>query len=370
MIPRITFLCFLCVNGAVAAAACSSEPANSTPETHVAGTTPTSPVAPAATAPDNSAAAAIDPKTLARFAPLRAPAGASAMADLGKTLFFEKRLSKSQKLSCNSCHGLSEYGVDHQRFSSGHDGQLGGRNAPSVYNAAGHVAQFWDGRAPTVEEQAKGPVLNPVEMAMPNAAAVEAVLRATPEYVAAFAIAFPGDGDAVTFDNMGKAIGAFERRLLTSSRWDQFLTGDTTALVPAEQRGLATFMKTGCASCHSGELLGAASYTKLGAARPWTRDNDRGRVVVTKDPKDERTFKVPSLRNIAQTAPYFHDGSVETLEETVRLMAQYQLDVDLSEDDVVSIATFLRSLTGALPSDLIVPPAPIPAPATTTDGGL
>jgi len=237
--------------------------------------------------------------------------------------------------------------------------QLGGRNAPTVYNAAGHVAQFWDGRAPNVEEQAKGPILNPVEMAMPDAASVEAVLQGVPAYVRAFAEAFPGEANPLTFDNLGRAIGAFERRLFASSRWDRFLDGEVEALVLAEVAGLEAFVKTGCASCHSGELVGGTSFKKLGVLRPWTRDKDLGRAGVTGDPKDERVFKVPSLRNIAQTAPYLHDGSVQTLEESVRLMAEVQLDVELSETDVVSIATWLRSLTGTLSADLVASPAPV-----------
>lgn len=367
MVYRSILLPFSCAVSAVLAFACANEtaaPAAPAPNVEIAGNDPADrgPSPSGANAPAVVPTAAVDASVLARFKRLRSPDADSRLAQLGKTLFFEVRLSKSQKLSCNSCHSLAAHGVDNQPFSMGHEMQRGGRNAPTVYNAAGHVAQFWDGRAPDVEEQAKGPILNPVEMAMPDAAAVEAVLSEIPAYVRAFGDAFPGEANPVTFDNVGKAIGAFERRLFVPSRWDGFLDGEENALVAAEVKGLETFVKVGCASCHAGELIGGASFKKLGASRPWTRDDDRGRVAVTGDPNDERVFKVPSLRNIGQTGPYFHDGSVGTLEESVQLMAQVQLDTDLSLADVVSISTWLRSLTSSLPSDLVRPPLQVLAP--------
>ena len=186
----------------------------------------------------------IDPATLQMFAPLPSevppPSGSLSgqQIDLGRMLYYETRLSADQKISCNTCHGLDTYGVDGEPTSDGHKGQKGSRNSPTVYNAAGHVAQFWDGRAPTVEEQAKGPVMNPVEMAMPSEKVVVAVLKSMPEYVQAFKAAFPTEKDPVTFNNMARAIGAFERRLLTPSRWDKFLQGDAAALTPAEKEGI------------------------------------------------------------------------------------------------------------------------------------
>jgi cytochrome c peroxidase len=269
---------------------------------------------------------------------------------LGKQLYFETRLSKNHDLSCNSCHGLDTYGVDNKPTSPGHKGQLGSRNSPTVYNAAFHSTQFWDGRAKDVEAQALGPILNPVEMAMKDEAAVLAVLRSIPEYVAAFKAAFPADKDAVTYANVGKAIGAFERTLVTTSRWDKYLAGDDDALTGAERAGLAKFLDTGCNTCHASPTVGGRDFKKLGLVKPWATElKDNGRFDATKDAADKHVFKVPSLRNIEKTAPYFHDGSVKTLEEAVKLMAHHQLGKDLSSAEVESIVTFLKSLTGELP---------------------
>lgn len=269
---------------------------------------------------------------------------------LGKQLYFDTRLSKNQDLSCNSCHGLDTYGVDNKATSPGHKGQLGARNSPTVYNAALHSAQFWDGRAKDVEAQALGPILNPVEMAMKDEAAVLAVLKSIPEYVASFKKAFPADKEPLTYANVGKAIGAFERTLVTPSRWDKYLAGDDDALTQAERAGLAKFLEVGCNTCHTGAAVGGRDFKKLGQAKAWpTELKDLGREAVTKDAADKYVFKVPSLRNIEKTAPYFHDGSVKTLEEAVKLMGTHQLGKDLSASDVESIVTFLKSLTGELP---------------------
>ena len=269
---------------------------------------------------------------------------------LGKQLYFETRLSKNQDLSCNSCHGLETYGVDNKPTSPGHKGQLGARNSPTVYNAALHATQFWDGRAKDVEAQALGPILNPVEMAMKDEAAVLAVLKSIPEYVAAFKAAFPGDKEPLTYANVGKAIGAFERTLVTPSRWDKYLAGDDSALTEKERAGLAKFLDVGCNTCHAGAAVGGRDFKKLGQVKAWPSEiKDDGRFEVTKDPADKNVFKVPSLRNIEKTAPYFHDGSVKTLEEAVKLMGTHQLGKDLSDADVESIVTFLKSLTGELP---------------------
>ncbi len=290
---------------------------------------------------------------------------------LGRMLYFDPRLSKAQDVSCNTCHPLGKYGAEAEPVSTGHKKQKGTRNAPTVYHAAGHVAQFWDGRAPTVEEQAKGPILNPVEMAMTDQKQVLAVLKSMPEYVQAFQQAFPGEKDAVTYDNLGKAIGAFERRLVTSARWDKFLAGDQTALTDAEKAGLNKFLEVGCQTCHNGVYLGGSMFQKLGAAKTWTDTKDLGRYAVTKQESDKMVFKVPSLRNIEKTAPYYHDGSVKTLDEAVSQMAEHQLGRDLSQEDVASIVTFLKSLTGELTADYIKEPVlpkstpKTPKPATT-----
>lgn len=300
--------------------------------------------------------------TLALFAPLpeEVPPAAGALTeaqiDLGRELYYDARMSKNHDVSCNTCHLLDKYGVDGLPVSVGHRQQKGGRNAPTVYNAAGHIAQFWDGRAKDVEEQAKGPPLNPVEMAMPDAAAVVAVIDSMPGYVDAFKAAFPGETDPVTFDNFGRAIGAFERKLMTPGRFDAFLGGDTAALTDAEKAGLNLFAQTGCPSCHNGAYVGGNSYQKLGVIKPWPNTEDKGRGAVTNNPADDMFFKVPSLRNVAMTAPYFHDASATTLEDAVKKMADHQLGKQLSDAEVKSIATFLRALTGDLPTEYIERP--------------
>ena len=308
---------------------------------------------------------------LAAFEPLPAsvPPDSGAIDEnavvLGRMLFYEPRLSKSQTISCNSCHDLSHYGVDSQPTSDGFKGQRGTRNAPTVFNAAGHFAQFWDGRAPDVEAQAKGPVLNPVEMALGGADRAVAVLKSMPEYVALFGRAFPKAKDPVTFDNMAKAIGAFERRLMTPSRWDALLEGDNSALTPAETTGLRTFLDTGCQVCHNGALLGGTSYQKLGLAKPYPGLKDPGRFDVTKVQAEFGMFKVPSLRNVEQTGPYFHDGQVATLDDAVRKMAEFQLGKKLSDEEVRQIVDFLRVLTGRIDPDYIKPPV-LPKSTTAT----
>ncbi len=275
---------------------------------------------------------------------------------LGRMLFFEKRLSKNHDVSCNSCHNLATYGVDNEPTSEGHKGQRGDRNSPTVYNAGGFVAQFWDGRAPTLEEQAKGPILNPVEMAMPDEATVVKVLESIPEYVEAFKKAFPEDQKPVTYDNLAKAIGAFERKLVTPSRFDKWRQGDESALTDQEVRGFATFIKLGCPTCHVGEAVGGTTFQRLGLIKPWPDESDLGRFKVTEKDDDKLKFRVPSLRNIAKTAPYFHKGQVQTLPEVVELMAWHQLGVEVTDEQKAEIVAFLESLTGELPAEYIKEP--------------
>jgi cytochrome c peroxidase len=267
---------------------------------------------------------------------------------LGKKLYLDPKLSISGTISCNSCHGLKSDGVDNKPTSPGHDGKLGGRNSPTVYNAALHIAQFWDGRAPDVEAQALGPVLNPVEMGMPSEKAVVAYLETSADYKQAFTKAFANEKQPISFKNMGNAIGAFERTLLTPSPFDAYLKGDQNALTPAQKRGLKTFMDTGCMSCHNGVAVGGGMYQKLGVVKPY-ETKDLGRYEVTKQEGDKFVFKVPSLRNITDTAPYFHDGSVATLEQAVKLMGTHQLGRDLSDDAVADLVSFLGSLSGTHP---------------------
>lgn len=328
--------------------------------------------APAPKAETPAPAVKIDPALVAAFKALPTdyasttnPSTPEKVA-LGRMLYYDARLSKNQDVSCNSCHLLDAGGVDGMPTSTGHKSQKGGRNAPTVYNAAGHLAQFWDGRAADVEAQAKGPVLNPIEMAMPNEAAVVKVLKSIPGYVTAFQAAFPADKDPVTYDNMALAIGAFERGLVTPSAWDRFLAGDATALTDAQKEGFNTFAQSGCTTCHSGALVGGGMYQKLGMVNPWPdTTSDEGRFAVTKVESDKMFFKVPSLRNITKTAPYFHNGSVATLPEAIKKMGHHQLGKELTDAQINSIATWLGSLEGTVPPAYIAKPElPVSGPNT------
>ena len=284
---------------------------------------------------------------------------------LGRQLFFDKRFSKNHDISCNSCHNVAKYGTDNSPNSSGHKGQRGGRSAPTVYHAALHIAQFWDGRAPTVEEQAKGPVLNPIEMAMPDKDTVLKVINSIPEYAASFKKAFPGDANPVNYDNFGKAIGAFERKLLTPSRWDDFLKGKKDALTEEEKKGFNEFATVGCANCHNGVGVGGHLYQKLGLVKAWPNLKDNGRSDITKNEQEKHFFKVPSLRNITETGPFLHDGSVEKLGDMVKLMAEHQLGKTITNEQCSSIVTFLKSLKGDLPTDYIKEPTLPPSTDAT-----
>ncbi|TVQ92205.1 MAG: cytochrome-c peroxidase [Deltaproteobacteria bacterium] len=302
-----------------------------------------------------------DPLLLSMFKPLPSDMATEkrpitdAKVDLGRMLYYEPRLSKNHDISCNSCHMLDKWGVDNEKTSPGHKGQRGDRNSPTVYNAALHVAQFWDGRAEDVEEQAKGPILNPVEMAMLDEPTVLATLSSIPDYKEKFTAAFPDDDDPISYENLAIAIGAFERTLVTPSKWDDYLKGDASALTEAEVEGAKLFVQTGCTTCHLGENLGGSMFQKVGLVKPYETD-DRGRYEVTEKESDKYVFKVPSLRNIAKTAPYFHDGSVESLPEAVKLMATHQLGKELADEDVDKIIVFLNVLTGDIPEDHIAKP--------------
>ncbi|MBW2543464.1 MAG: cytochrome-c peroxidase [Deltaproteobacteria bacterium] len=278
-----------------------------------------------------------------------------AKVELGRVLYYEPRLSKNHDVSCNTCHLLDRHGVDGKPTSTGHREQVGGRNAPTVYNAALHIAQFWDGRAADVEEQAKGPVLNPIEMAMPSEAAAVAVLESIPGYAPLFEAAFPGAEKPISYDNMANAIGAFERKLLTPSPFDAFLSGDDDALSDEQLAGLDRFISVGCIACHQGPAIGGGLYQKLGVIKPYPTE-DPGRKEITGDEADLRVFKVPSLRNIAKTGPYLHDGSIQDLDQMVRVMAEYQLGIPIEDSQVKAIIAFLGSLTGEVDQELIAMP--------------
>ena len=266
---------------------------------------------------------------------------------LGKKLYFEKRLSINDTQSCASCHVLDNglAGVDNLPTSPGAKGENGTRNSPTVLNAGWQDSQFWDGRAEDLVEQAKGPILNPIEMGMPDEKTVEQKIRAIVEYQIALAKAFPEQEQPVTYQNIAEAIAAFERTLITPSRFDDFLKGDTDALSEVERRGLESFIRLDCKSCHDGKLLGGETYEPLGKEHPYENQSDQGMYTVTKDEDDRMFFKVAPLRNVALTAPYFHDGKIETLAEAVRKMGKLQLDEELTDQQVSDIVIFLKALT-------------------------
>jgi cytochrome c peroxidase len=272
---------------------------------------------------------------------------------LGTMLYLDPRLSASNLISCNTCHNLGTAGVDLQETSTGHGWQKGPRNAPTVLNAVFNIAQFWDGRAKDLEEQAKGPIQATVEMGNNPKRLVE-TLDSMPGYKDLFEKSFPEENTPVNLDNTVKAIEAFEATLLTpNSRFDKFLKGDATALNEKEKRGLKLFMDKGCAGCHNGINVGGGAYFPFGVVEKPGADilppEDKGRFMVTKTAKDEYVFKVPTLRNIDLTPPYFHSGRVWSLRQAVGIMGSAQLGIELTDDDIDSITAFLFTLTGDQP---------------------
>lgn len=272
---------------------------------------------------------------------------------LGNMLYSDPRLSASHTIACAACHSMGLGGADARSTSLGHRWQHGGRNAPTVLNAVYNSAQFWDGRAKDLTEQAGGPISNPIEMAMP-ADQVIPTLKSIPGYADVFAKAFPGDKDPIRMANVQAAIAAYEATLVTpNAPFDRFIKGDALALGQAERRGLTSFMNNGCAACHNGVNMGGGMYAKFGvASAPPTEllpPGDVGRFAVTKDEADRYSYKVPTLRNIALTAPYFHTGKVWNLDEAVTVMAKTQLGKTLPQQEVSDIVAFLRSLTGDQP---------------------
>ena len=278
-------------------------------------------------------------------------------------LFFDPRLSASHAISCNSCHNVGLGGADAEETSIGHQWQRGGRNAPTVLNAVYNTAQFWDGRAKDLEEQAGGPMLNPIEMASPKEHVGEQ-LAAIPGYVAAFKAAFPGEARPVTLANAQKAIAVFEATLVTpDATFDRYLKGDEAALTAPQKQGLRAFIDKGCVGCHKGINLGGSMYAPFGVVEKpgaeFLPPNDKGRFTVTKTATDEYVFKVPTLRNIALTAPYFHSGRCWDLHQAVAVMASSQLGTQLTATESDQIVAFLASLTGTQPKITypILPPS-------------
>ncbi len=277
---------------------------------------------------------------------------------LGNLLFHDVRLSADNTVSCSSCHGLNTGGVDNKSFSEGVGGQLGGVNAPTVYNALYNFVQFWDGRAATLADQAAGPPLNPVEMACKSFDEICEKLNADAAFSKAFREVYP---DGINQANITNAIQEFEKTLLTpNSRFDKYLKGDKTAMNAEEIAGYDLFKKYNCATCHVGENMGGQSYELMGIKRDYFADRgteltveDNGRFKETKNERDRHRFKVPGLRNVALTAPYFHDATQATLEDAVIAMAKYEVGVDLSQQEVKQIVSFLQTLTGEYQGKLL-----------------
>lgn len=284
---------------------------------------------------------------------------------LGKALFFDPRLSTDGTISCNSCHNVMAGGEDNRPGSVGVRGQVGGRSAPTVWNAAFQSVQFWDGRAATLEDQAIGPITNPIEMGMPNHSIAVERIRNIPGYKGLFKAAF-GSQESIHIDNVAKAIASFERTLITpNSRFDKYIQGEKGALSKKELAGFEKMKTTGCYSCHSGKnfsgpelQVGTGFFMKFPTIagteyeKKYNLTADLGRYEVTKKESDKNFWRVPTLRNIALTAPYFHNGSVADLSEAVKVMAKTQLNKDLSPDEVDEIVAFLNTLSGDLPKIL------------------
>ncbi|MGZ3938630.1 MAG: cytochrome-c peroxidase [Flavisolibacter sp.] len=285
-----------------------------------------------------------------------------AKVELGKMLFYDIRLSKKGNVSCNSCHNLNTFGNDNLPNSPGDDGKHGTRNSPTVFNAALQNMQFWDGRAKDVEQQAGMPIMNPIEMGIPHKGFLIDRLSGIKMYRQMFKTAFPSEKQAISYENLGKAIGAFERTLLTPSRFDKFMQGDKNALTDQEKSGLVSFMNSGCASCHNGVGIGGGSLQKFGIVTDYrtlthSKTKDEGRKAVTKKNTDKDMFKVAALRNVQGTYPYFHDGSIANLDSAITIMGKVQLNKNLSEDEVSNIKAFLKSLTGDVSAEAKTIPA-------------
>lgn len=318
--------------------------------------------------------------------PDKAPAPADnptteAKVTLGKMLYFDTRFSSTGTVSCFSCHNIMEGGDDHRPTSIGVHGQVGGRNAPTVWNAAFNSAQFWDGRAASLEEQAKGPPTNPIEMGMKDLGAtigrIQKILGYQPYFEAAF-----GKGDVVTMDNAAKAIAAYERILITpNSPYDRYVKGDKTAMTEQQVRGMETFAKVGCTACHSGPAFNGSANMPAGQGffmkfpifpgsqydTQYKLMEDTGRHVVTQKDADKYLWRVQTLRNLTYTAPYFHNGSVKSLDEAVRVMGKTQLNKDLSETEVKDIVAFLGALDGEFPEQSMPRLPPTPGDLLTED---
>lgn len=296
-----------------------------------------------------------------------------AKVTLGRQLFHDPRLSRTGNVSCASCHNVMAGGEDNRPNSVGVEGKTGGRSAPTVWNAAFLSVQFWDGRAASLEEQAKGPLINPIEMGMPDHKSVMERVASIPGYREQFTKVF-GVKDPLTIGNLAKAIAAYERTLLTpNSPVDRFLKGDKKALSPSAQRGMQLATSVGCTTCHSGPnfagpplpagqgfFMRFPTFPGSEYERKYDLTDDKGRHEVTRKDEDKHLFRVPTWRNVAVTAPYFHNGSVKTLDEAVRVMAKTQLNKTLGDQEVADLVAFLEDLTGEFPKQEMprLPPTP------------
>ncbi|MBF0471017.1 MAG: cytochrome-c peroxidase [Gammaproteobacteria bacterium] len=272
-----------------------------------------------------------------------------AQVELGKKLYFDPRLSKSGFISCNSCHNLSMGGTDNLKTSIGHNWQRGPINAPTVLNSSLNLAQFWDGRAADLKAQAGGPIANPGEMAATHTLAID-VLESIPQYVTEFKQVFAKD--KITIDEVTQAIAEFEKTLVTpNARFDRWLLGDNDAITAKEKKGYELFKSSGCIACHNGEAIGGNSFQKMGVVEAYQANSPaEGLSAVTGKDADRFKFKVPTLRNVEMTYPYFHDGEAETLTEAVELMGKLQLGRKFNAEENAQIVAFLKTLTGDQPS--------------------
>lgn len=271
-----------------------------------------------------------------------------AKVELGKQLYFDPRLSMSGIISCNTCHNLSFGGVDNLKTAIGHKWRPGPVNSPTVFNSSLAIAQFWDGRAADLKEQAAGPIQADVEMAMPHTLAVD-VIQSIPGYVSQFKTVF--GTDKVDIDKITDAIAEFEKTLVTpNSRFDKWLKGDDKALTKTELEGYQLFKNSGCVACHNGPAVGGTSFQKMGVVEAYTSTSPvEGRSAVTGKDAERFMFKVPTLRNVELTYPYFHDGEASTLAEAVEIMGRLQLGRKYSDDEISKIVAFLKTLTGERP---------------------
>lgn len=300
---------------------------------------------------------------------------------LGRQLFMDPRLSKDGTVSCNSCHNVMASGGDNRAFSAGVGGKLGGRSAPTVWNSAFHTVQFWDGRAISLEEQAKGPMINPSEMGMENHQSVVDRIEKIEGYVSQFKKVF--GVKEITIDKVAKAIAAYERTLITPhSPFDRYAKGEKKAMSAQALRGMNTVIEVGCVGCHTGANFNAPEGLAMGEGfyqkfptftdneyvKKYKFEEDLGRGGVTKNEEDNHFFRVPTWRNIALTAPYFSNGSVKTLEEAVKVMAKVQLNKDITANQVADIVEFLKALTGERPKQQMPSLPPDPAGMSLVDG--